>query len=129
MIDPALLRQGRFDRVILTQVPDAKAREKILEIYLQKMPVAKDVKAAELAARMEGYVGSDVGGVCREAAMIALREDLKAKEVTLEHFEKALDVVKPSVDKEIEDTYKELENYFSSARAKQIKEEKISYFG
>ena len=129
MIDPALLRQGRFDRVILTQVPDAKAREKILEIYLQKMPVAKDVKAAELAARMEGYVGSDVEGVCREAAMIALREDLKAKEVTLEHFEKALDVVKPSVDKEIEDTYKELENYFSSARAKQIKEEKISYFG
>jgi len=93
------------------------------------MPLAKDVDINKLAGKTEGYVGSDVEGVCREAGMIALREDLKSKEVTMDHFEKALDVVKPSVDKEIEEAYQQLEHYFSSARAKEIKEDKVDYFG
>ncbi|MBT5924502.1 AAA family ATPase, partial [Candidatus Woesearchaeota archaeon] len=129
IVDPALLRQGRFDRVILTPVPDEKGRKKIFEIYLQKMPLAKDVDISSLAKKTEGYVGSDIEGVCREAAMVALRKDITAKEISWEHFDGALDVVKPSVDKEIEETYKQLENYFSVARAKQIKEGKAEYFG
>ncbi len=129
IVDPALLRQGRFDRVILTPVPDEEGRKRIFEIYLQKMPIALDVDAEYLASHTEGYVGADIEGVCREAAMIALREDVKAKEITMDHFEKALDTVKPSVDKEIEEAYQELEKYFSSARAKQIKEKKEGYFG
>ncbi|MBI2146833.1 hypothetical protein HYU22_05865, partial [Candidatus Woesearchaeota archaeon] len=92
-------------------------------------PLAKDVDGDKLAKKTPGYVGSDVEGVCREAGMIALREDFKAKEVTMAHFLKALDTVKPSVDKEIEETYQELEDYFSSARAKQIKVEKAGYVG
>ena len=83
----------------------------------------------ELAQLTEGYVGADIEGVCREAAMIALREDIKVKVVKLEHFKKALDVVHPSMDKEVEEAYNHLEKYFSSARAKQIKEEKMSYVG
>ncbi len=129
MVDPALLRQGRFDRIIFTSIPDEASRKKIFEIYLQKMPVAKSVNVEKLAAKTEGYVGSDIEGVCREAAMIALREDLKSKDVKLEHFESALEAVKPSVDKEIEEAYKQLENYFCSARAKAIKEDKAGYFG
>ncbi len=129
IVDPALLRQGRFDRLIYIPVPSEEGRIKIFEIYLQKMPLAAAIDAAKLASKTEGYVGADVEGVCREAAMIALREDLKAKEVAMEHFEKALEVVKPSVDKEVEDVYKELENYFSYARAKQIKEERAAYVG
>lgn len=129
IVDPALLRQGRFDRAILTPIPDEEGRKKILKIYLDKMPVSVDTNADKLAGKTKGYVGSDIEGVCREAAMIALREDLKSKEVKMEHFEKALDVVKPSVDKEIEETYKQLEDYFSSARAKAIKEDKAAYFG
>ena len=129
MVDPALLRQGRFDRVILTPVPDQESRKNIFDIYLKRMPLSKDVDAEELASKTEGYVGADIEGVCREAAMIALREDMKAKEVIMEHFVKALDVVKASVDEEIEEAYNQLANYFSSARAKQITEDKHGYVG
>lgn len=129
IVDPALLRQGRFDRVILTPVPDEEGRKKIFEIYLEKMKIAADVDISKLSKKMQGYVGADIEGVCREAAMIALREDIDAKEVKIEHFQKALDVVKASVDKEVEEMYQNLETYFSSARAKQIKDEKESYFG
>jgi transitional endoplasmic reticulum ATPase len=128
IVDPALLRQGRFDRIILTSVPDTEGRKKIFEIYLEKMPKAKDVKIAELAEKTEGYVGADIEGVCREAAMIALREDQNSKEVKMEHFMKAWEVVRPSDDKEIEEVYKQLQEYFSTARAKQI-QEKAAYFG
>ncbi len=130
IVDPALLRQGRFDRVILTPVPDEEGRRRIFEIYLKKMPLADGVSAEELAKKTAGYVGADIEGLCREAAMTALREDIKAKQVAMEHFEKASGVIKPSVDKDVEESYQEMENYFSSARAKQIKEEKKdSYFG
>ena len=129
IVDPALLRQGRFDRVILTPVPDKEGRKNIFEIYLKKMPSAEDVDATELARKTEGYVGADIEGVCREAAMSALRADLKAKEVTMDNFNEALDVVKPSVDKEIEEAYKQLEDYFSAARGREFKEEKASYVG
>ena len=129
ILDPALLRPGRFDRVILTIVPDIKAREKIFTIYTDKMPLAQEVSINDLAERTEGYVGADIDSVCREAAMIALREDLKIKEVSQRHFEAALKTVRPSVDKDIETAYKDLEGYFSSARAKQIKEKKEGYFG
>ncbi len=128
IVDPALLRQGRFDRIILTPVPDLKGRKKIFEIYTEKMPKAKDVDINELAEKTEGYVGADIEGVCREAAMIALRNDLNAKTVKMEHFLSALEVVKPSVDKETEEVYKQLEDYFTTARAKEI-QEKAAYFG
>jgi len=128
MLDPALLRQGRFDRIILTPIPDAKGRKKIFEIYTEKMPKAKDVDISELAEKTEGYVGADIEGVCREAAMIALRADFNAKSVKMEHFLSALEVVRPSVDKEIEEVYKQLEDYFTTARAKEI-QEKAAYFG
>ncbi|PIN75767.1 ATPase [Candidatus Woesearchaeota archaeon CG10_big_fil_rev_8_21_14_0_10_36_11] len=129
IVDPALLRQGRFDRVILTPVPDKEGRKTIFEIYIKKMPLANDVDVTTLAKKTDGYVGSDIEGVCREAAMIALRENISTKEITMAHFTEALNVVKPSVDKETEETYKNLESYFSAARAKQIKESKADYFG
>ncbi len=129
IVDPALLRQGRFDRIILTSSPDEESRKKIFEIYLGKMSLNGDVDIKKLASKTKGYVGADIEGVCREAAMIALRDNMQAKEVTMDHFIKALEVIKPSIDKEVEEAYKKLENYFSSARAKQIKEEKASYFG
>ena len=128
IVDPALLRQGRFDRIILTSVPNLEGRKKIFQIYLEKMPKAKDVSIAELAEKTEGYVGADIEGVCREAAMIALREDLNVKAVKMSHFLQALEVVKASVDKEVEEAYQQLNEYFSTARAKQI-QQKESYFG
>ncbi len=129
IVDPAFLRPGRFDRLILTSVPNEEGRKRIFQIYISKMPIAKDVDLSYLAKKTEGYVGADIEGVCREAGMIALREDIKAKEVSKEHFEKAMQVVRPSVDKEIEEMYKQLDTYFSTARAKSMKDDKVAYFG
>jgi len=129
IVDPALLRQGRFDRIISAPVPDETAREHIFKIYLEKMPLEEDVDPAKLAKETKGYVGSDIEGVCREAAIIALREDIKAEKVAMKHFKQALDTVKASITKEVEEVYKKLEDYFTTARAQEIKEDKASYFG
>jgi len=129
IMDTALLRPGRFDRLILTPVPDEASRKKIFQIYLHEMPLSSDVSAAKLAQETEGYVGADIDAVCREAAMIALREDIKAKEVGMNNFKKALESVHASVDNDVISSYKQLEEYFTTARSKQMKEEKASYLG
>ncbi|MBS3165986.1 CDC48 family AAA ATPase [Candidatus Woesearchaeota archaeon] len=129
IMDTALLRPGRFDRLILTPVPDEVSRKKIFQIYLHEMPLSSDVNAAKLAQETDGYVGADIDAVCREAAMIALREDIKAKEVGMNNFKKALESVHASVDNDVITSYKQLEEYFTTARSKQMKEEKASYLG
>ena len=129
IIDTALLRPGRFDRIILVQSPDQLSREAIFSVQLNKMSLAKDVEAKNLAALTEGYVGADIESVCREAAILALREDMQAKEVTADNFRQALEKVRPSVTKDIEKSYKELESHFTQARAKEMEENKPNYFG
>ena len=128
ILDTALLRPGRFDRIILTPIPDEKTRLEIFNVHTKGMPL-KNVDIDELAMKTEGYVGSDIEAMCREAAIIALREDIKATKVTKKNFEKAMDIVKPSVTKDIEKAYDELQEHFKQARAKQMKEEKPSYMG
>jgi transitional endoplasmic reticulum ATPase len=128
ILDTALMRPGRFDRIIMVGAPDEKTREKILELHTKGMPLTKDVNLKEIAKKTEGYAGADMASLCREAAIIALRKDIKAKEVTKKNFDDALDVVRPSVTKEIEDTYKALKDQFTKARAKEMKESKPSYF-
>jgi len=129
IVDPALLRPGRFDRIILAEIPDTKTREKIFEVHTEGMPIEKDVNIKELAQKTEGYVGADIEAVCREAAMLALREDIKAKKIGKKHFDKALEKVLPSVDKEIQETYQELADHFKKATAEQIRKDKPSYLG
>jgi transitional endoplasmic reticulum ATPase len=129
IIDTALLRPGRFDRIILASVPDDKSRAEIFKVHTKAMPLDKDVDIKMLVSKTEGYVGADIESVCREAAIFALREDIKAKTIKMSHFEKALDKVRASAPKEVEDAYKELSKHFSSARGKQMKEEKPAYYG
>lgn len=128
MVDTALLRPGRFDRIILTPVPDEKAREEIFTVHTEGMPI-KGITPKELASMAEGYAGADIEAVCREAAIISLREDLKSKEINKKHFEEALQKVRPSVTQEIEKAYKELREHFSTAKAKEMQEQKPTYFG
>ncbi len=110
LIDPALLRPGRFDKLLLVDVPDKKAREAILKVYLKKMPVQNMSKViARLAELTEGYVGADISALCREAGLIALRENLNTKSVELRHFEEALKVIKPSVTPDLAAMYKDIE--------------------
>jgi len=126
IVDTALLRPGRFDRLILTIIPNEKAREEIFRVHTKNMPL-KSIKIEDLAKKTEGYVGSDIESVCREAAIFALREDMNAKEITIKHFEKALEKVPPSVDKEIEKAYEDLKDSLSAA--KEIQREKPVYMG
>ena len=128
MVDTALLRPGRFDRIILAKVPEEKARLEIFRVHTADMPL-KNVRLEELAKKTEGYVGSDIESVCREAAIFALRKDMKAKEVAKADFEEALNKVHPSVTKDIEKSYEELKQHFKSARAKEMKKDKPAYFG
>jgi transitional endoplasmic reticulum ATPase len=128
IIDTGLLRPGRFDRIIHVSVPDQNTREKIFEIHTKKMPLTKTVDIKKLAEQTNGYVGADVESVCREAAILALREDIKAKEVNLKHFENALEKVKPSVTKEIKEVYESLRDTFKRAKAKEMKIEKDRSF-
>ncbi|MDP7476205.1 MAG: AAA family ATPase, partial [Candidatus Woesearchaeota archaeon] len=82
-----------------------------------------------LAEKTEGYAGSDIESVCREAAIFALRENIDSKEITLKHFEKALEKVPASIDKEIQKSYEEIRNTLTAARAKQMQKEKPVYMG
>ena len=107
IIDPALLRPGRFDRMVLISEPDEAARKHILEIHTKKMPL-KGVNLETLAKKMEGYTGADIEGVVREAAILALRINSKAKEVTMKHFNDALEQVSPSVTEDTVKYYAEL---------------------
>jgi transitional endoplasmic reticulum ATPase len=118
MLDAALLRPGRFDRILLVQAPTKEGRLQILKIHTKNMPLAKDVKIEELAEKTEGYVGADLENLVREAAMLALREDINVKQISKKHFDSALIKAKPSVTKHDMEMYSKIEeNYLKSAKA------------
>jgi transitional endoplasmic reticulum ATPase len=111
LLDAALLRPGRFDRFLLIPPPDEKTRYEILKIHTKNMPVDKTINLAELAKKTEGYSGADIEAVCRESAMLALRDDMKAKIVNKEYFDKALEKSRPSLTK------RDIEKYVSNMDA------------
>jgi len=108
ILDPALLRPGRFDRILYVPAPDEKARYEIFKVHTRHMPLSEDVDLHELARITEGYTGADIAAVCREAAMTALREAGKPTKVSMRHFQAALKVITPSVSKEDIKRYEEI---------------------
>ncbi len=104
MMDPALLRPGRFDKMILIGKPDLESRLRILEVHTREMPLI-NVDLIDIAQLTDGYVGADLQAVCREAGMAAFRENPNAKYVEKKHFMTALDIIKPSVDPKVMDEY------------------------
>lgn len=100
IVDPALLRPGRFDRLALVPVPDAEARRSILRINTKAMPLV-GVDLESVVARTEGYVGADLEALCREAAMVAMRESRDADKITMRHFDAALKTIRPSSSKDV----------------------------
>jgi transitional endoplasmic reticulum ATPase len=106
IIDPAVLRPGRFDRLIYVPEPDEKTRLQIFKIHTRNMPLAKDVNLEQLAAITKNYSGADIEALCREAAMHALRRDVNAKEVTLADFQEAMKRIGPSITPDMEKWYK-----------------------
>jgi transitional endoplasmic reticulum ATPase len=98
LIDPALLRPGRLERLVYVPPPDADARTEILKSASRNTPLAADVDLAALARELEMYSAADCAALVREAALTAMRESLDAAEVTRAHLTKAREVVRPSLD-------------------------------
>jgi transitional endoplasmic reticulum ATPase len=119
LVDPALLRPGRFDRLVLVPAPDEKARLEILKIHAKSMPLAKDVDLKLLAKEAGEYSGSDIAALCREAAMLVLRKDIKGKEVRMQHFREAMKEIRPSM---VPETIRAYES-FAERKSKSIAEE------
>jgi len=112
ILDPALLRPGRFDRIIYVPPPDKQARLEIFKVHTRNMPLAEDVNLEELAELTEGYTGADIAALCREAALTALREKGKPTKVTMRHFMKALEKVQPSISREDVSRYEKIREEF-----------------
>ncbi|MDK2983941.1 MAG: transitional endoplasmic reticulum ATPase [Thermococcaceae archaeon] len=142
ILDPALLRPGRFDRLILVPAPDEKARLEILKVHTRRVPLASDVSLEELAKKTEGYSGADLAALVREAALIALRravsitpkelieeqaeEFLEKLRVSKRDFEEAMKKVGPSITRYMLDYYKQFEESRKATGGGERKE--VDYF-
>jgi transitional endoplasmic reticulum ATPase len=108
IIDNALVRSGRFDKMIYIPPPDRESRLKIFEVHTKSMPLSRDVNLEELAEKTDGYVGADLENLCREAGMMAYRENPDASEVSQKNFVEAMRVIRPSVDENVLKFYKNI---------------------
>ena len=111
MIDPALLRSGRFERVLHVPPPDPEALKSILKIHTADMPIGR-FSMDDIAAKLENYTGADIEAVCREAGLIAMRAEKKT--VTKKHFEEAVERVRPTVTDEMMLYYNRMESLLTS---------------
>ncbi|MEM1654766.1 MAG: CDC48 family AAA ATPase [Nitrososphaerota archaeon] len=117
ILDPALLRPGRFDRVIFVPPPDVEGRYQIFQIHTRDMPLADDVDLRKLAEMTEGYTGADIEALCREAALNAARENINTEKVYMRHFLAALEKVKPSIAPEQKREYERILTEFKKSLA------------
>ena len=125
ILDPALIRPGRIDRILLVHPPEEKARLEILKIFTKDMPLVANLKIEKLVEITEGFSGADIETWCREAAMIALRENIRARKVTMEHFKEARGDIHPSITKEVIDWYEKFGEKLKSRRIEESKEDRL----
>ncbi|XVH32351.1 CDC48 family AAA ATPase [Haloferacaceae archaeon DSL9] len=129
MIDPALIRSGRFDRLVMIGEPNEEGREQILKIHTRDTPLAPDVSLRELAEITDGYVGSDLESIAREAAIEALREDDDAEDVEMRHFRKAMEAVRPTITEDILSYYEGIEEQFKGGGREHLSERRDGRLG
>jgi transitional endoplasmic reticulum ATPase len=126
MIDPALLRSGRFERVLHVPPPDEPARRVIAEIHTAKMPLGKSVDLKSVFKGLDGFTGADIEAICREAGLIAMRANKKT--ITGAHFKEAVSRVRPTVTADMMEYYTKMETMLVSGLSN-IKREKDSNRG
>jgi transitional endoplasmic reticulum ATPase len=137
MLDSALLRTGRFDRLLYIPPPDDKARVAIFKVHIANKPLADDVNLETLAKKTKNYTGADIQGVCNEAVMLAIHdavsknkgkkltpEEIKVVKVSMKNFEKALEFVKPIRDSELK-AYTQLAESFSRVKKEREKDDRM----
>ncbi|MFX1310661.1 MAG: CDC48 family AAA ATPase [Promethearchaeota archaeon] len=125
ILDPALIRPGRIDRILLVPAPEEKGREEILKIFTKNMPISSDVNLEEINKKLKGYSGADIETLCREAAMIALRENIRARKVTSEHFKLARESINPTISPEIIKWYEQFGEKLKSRIIERAKEDRL----
>ena len=121
ILDPALLRPGRFDRIVKVGMPDLDARRQILHIHTDKKPLADDVDIDKLAEKTEGFTGADLAALTNEAVMLAIRsiiakngdnkELMKSQKIDMSFFNMALEKVRPMSRSELGIYEKAAEDY------------------
>jgi transitional endoplasmic reticulum ATPase len=116
ILDPALIRPGRIDRLCYIPPPEAEEREEIFKIFTKKMPLNSDVSIKDLAVRTVNFTGADIESFCREAAIRALRENIRAKKINMDHFEQAFKDQHPSASKEVCEFYEKFEDSLKQKR-------------
>lgn len=105
MIDKALLRPGRLDRIVYVPLPDEATRREILQLKFNNMPIHSEVELDWLVDSTPGYSGAEVSAICNEAALRALEEDIQSKEIRRRHFDFALSVITPRITAETVNFY------------------------
>jgi len=120
IIDPALLRPGRFDEMILVPVPDPKTRSEIFKVHTRKMALADDVNLGEFVRITEDFTGADIDAVCKKAGRFAMRENIKAEKIRHSHFLAAIEDTGPSVTADIMSYYEKIKDELRKKRSKQI---------
>lgn len=120
IIDPALIRPGRFDELILVPIPDKGARREILKVHTKKMALAEDVDIEELVDLTDQYTGADLAAICKKAGRFALREELHAKNVKQKHFLKAIADTGPSVTPDTMKYYEAIKGELRTKKSKEI---------
>ena len=116
IIDPALLRHGRFDRVIFIDPPGEAERLIIFQIYTRKMTLNADVDLIKLSKLSKDFVGSDIEGACQEAGLLALRESLDATEIKMKHFDEAMKKIHPTINQDVLAWYRRIGTQFKRTR-------------
>ncbi len=125
IIDPALIRSGRFDRLVFVGPSSRAGRVDIFRIHLKNVPLADDVSVEELADLTDNYVGADIETLCREAVMLALRENFDTEKIEMRHFRDSLKKVRPALVEGMVEYYEKLKVQFQGG----AKQEQKSYIG
>ena len=120
LIDPALLRPGRFDELVYVGTPDTAGRRRILAIHTKGMPLDKDVDLENLAQRTENFTGADLEDLTRRAGLTALRRSLDSPKVTMPDFEAALKETRASVTEEMLNDYARIQETLKSDAVKPV---------
>ncbi|RUM80203.1 MAG: ATP-dependent metalloprotease [Candidatus Thioglobus sp.] len=118
VLDPALLRPGRFDRQVMVGLPDINGRDAILKIHMRKLPIAKNVQSISIAKGTPGFSGADLANLCNEAALLAAGKDIEL--VGMQEFEKAKDKIMMGAERKsmaMDEAEKEMTAYHEAGHA------------
>ncbi|MBN2151351.1 MAG: AAA family ATPase, partial [Candidatus Lokiarchaeota archaeon] len=124
ILDPAIIRPGRFDRLTFVPKPSKTERRQMLTIFTKDMPITKNVNLDEIAEKMEGFSGADIESFCREAAIRALREDIHTASVDMRHFLSVFNDVRASITPEMEKYYEQIKDQLLSRKTRKVGDDK-----